>query len=166
MGMGMKYDVDETWFLKDPSAPVRIAAGGVVFQLRKSNLFLALIREGDMPAWVLPKGGIEKNESPLEAAYREVHEEAGFSKLKDLGYIKKSERWNLRKSKWVETDFFLFTTSEKKGSPTDETRNYEQEWFDMENLPPILWRDQMEVIRMAQARLLSDQSLRSLLKQL
>lgn len=38
-----------------------------------------LIKRRDVPVWVLPGGGIEKNESAEKAALREVEEETGFT---------------------------------------------------------------------------------------
>lgn len=42
---------------------------------RKSVL---LIQRRDVPVWVFPGGGIESNETPEEAAMREILEETGF----------------------------------------------------------------------------------------
>lgn len=52
------------------------AAGGIVFNFRKH--LLVIKRHG---LWDLPKGKIEKNEQPAEAAIREVMEECGVSAL-------------------------------------------------------------------------------------
>ncbi|WP_139412744.1 RNA pyrophosphohydrolase [Bartonella mastomydis] len=40
--------------------------------------------------WQLPQGGIDKNEKPLEAAYRELYEETGIRSVK---LIKEAQNW-------------------------------------------------------------------------
>jgi 8-oxo-dGTP pyrophosphatase MutT (NUDIX family) len=55
------------------------AAGGVVFNAE--NQLLAIYRRG---SWDLPKGKIDKGETPAEAAVREVMEETGLQKV-ELG---------------------------------------------------------------------------------
>ena len=55
-----------------PSSPVR-GAGGVVFNAR-GDVLLLRHKGGD---WVFPKGHIDAGEGTLEAALREVEEEAG-----------------------------------------------------------------------------------------
>ena len=42
---------------------------------RKKTL---LIKRRDVPVWVLPGGGIEKNESIETAIVREIYEESGY----------------------------------------------------------------------------------------
>ncbi len=53
------------------------AAGGIVQNSSKELLFIERLGK-----WDLPKGKIEKNETPAEAAIREVEEETGVKKLK------------------------------------------------------------------------------------
>jgi 8-oxo-dGTP diphosphatase len=51
------------------------AAIGVIFNSANQVL---LIKRRDVPVWVLPGGGIESQETPEEAACREVWEETGL----------------------------------------------------------------------------------------
>ena len=53
------------------------AAGGLVKNKEQKILFIFRLGK-----WDLPKGKIEKDENPEEAALREVHEECGLSRLK------------------------------------------------------------------------------------
>jgi len=57
------------------------AAGGVVFNEKEQ--ILAIYRRG---SWDLPKGKIDKGETPPQAALREVEEETGIQQL-ELGEI-------------------------------------------------------------------------------
>lgn len=53
-------------------------AGGVVRRTRNDELEYLIVAASDNPdLWVLPKGHIEKGETPEAAAVREVEEEAG-----------------------------------------------------------------------------------------
>lgn len=53
-------------------------AGGVVVRTTDGELEYLLVAASDNPdVWVLPKGHIEKGETPEAAAVREVREEAG-----------------------------------------------------------------------------------------
>ncbi len=53
------------------------SAGGVVFKKEAEPLFL-LGKHSGYHKWVLPKGRPEKEETPIEAAGREIREETGI----------------------------------------------------------------------------------------
>ena len=84
------------------------AAGGVVV---KDGRFVAIMRHG-IPD--LPKGHIEKGESPETAALREVEEETGIGKLQIVKELpstwhcyQQGEEWRLKRTYW-----YLMSTSE------------------------------------------------------
>ncbi len=54
------------------------SAGGVAFRRNKGGIEVALIAVGAKLRWQLPKGTVERGESPQIAALREVREEAGI----------------------------------------------------------------------------------------
>ena len=58
---------------------IQISAGGVVFRRRGALVEVALISVGEKSRWQLPKGLVDRNESPEAAALREVREETGLS---------------------------------------------------------------------------------------
>lgn len=77
------------------------AAGGIVV---KDGKFVAIIRKG-IPD--LPKGHIEKGESPEQAALREVEEETGIDKLQIVKPLPSTwhcyfehEEWKLKRTYW------------------------------------------------------------------
>ena len=77
------------------------AAGGVVV---KDGTFVSIVRHG-IPD--LPKGHIEKGESPEQAALREVEEETGIGKLHIVKELPSSwhcyqfgEEWRLKRTYW------------------------------------------------------------------
>src|SRR5665213_1684209 len=50
---------------------------GAVFSPDRTAVLLILRR--DVPVWVLPGGGIDRGESPIEATIREILEETGLT---------------------------------------------------------------------------------------
>lgn len=53
------------------------AVSGIIFCSEKKKVLL--IKRRDIPVWVLPGGGIEREETPEEAVIRETYEETGLS---------------------------------------------------------------------------------------
>ena len=56
----------------------QISAGGVAFRLSEFEPEVAIVAVSPSERWQLPKGLIDKGESPEVAALREVREEAGI----------------------------------------------------------------------------------------
>lgn len=52
------------------------AVYGIIFNDDRTQV--VLIKRRDIPVWVLPGGGLERDETPEEGALREVQEETGF----------------------------------------------------------------------------------------
>ncbi len=70
----------------------QVSAGGIVVRGEGPDAQVALISVGSPPRWQLPKGLIDKGESPEAAALREVREEAGIeAELVQL--LEKVEYW-------------------------------------------------------------------------
>jgi 8-oxo-dGTP pyrophosphatase MutT (NUDIX family) len=106
------------------------SAGGVVVRDRE----LLLIATAGGKRWQLPKGRIEKGESPEQAAVREVREETGVSGriVAPLGGI---DYWfadgrSLRIKKHV--DFFLLDYLEGSEKDFDPEEVHLASWFDEE----------------------------------
>jgi 8-oxo-dGTP pyrophosphatase MutT (NUDIX family) len=74
--------------------PVRdqVSAGGVVFRREKDRIEVVLIAVGGLNRWQLPKGLVEKEETPEGAAVREAREEAGVSS-EVVAHIETIEYW-------------------------------------------------------------------------
>ena len=57
--------IDDTWYRRLPAAKERIAAGGIVLRREDRRVYvalareLALVREAEVPSFVLPKGEVE-----------------------------------------------------------------------------------------------------------
>jgi 8-oxo-dGTP pyrophosphatase MutT (NUDIX family) len=120
-------------------------AGGVV--LNRKGEVLVVNQRGR--SWSLPKGHIEKGETVLEAARREIYEESGVKKLKFIkllgSYIRSrmgaregevpSRRDEGRKRKKL--TIFLFETDHERLKPIDPD-NPEARWVDRLNVPDLL----------------------------
>ena len=59
--------------------------GSSVIAFENGRRQIVLVKRRDIPVWVIPGGGIEREESPEQAAIRETKEESGF----DIKIIRK-----------------------------------------------------------------------------
>ncbi len=64
----------------------------MAFVFDKSWNKILLVKRRDVPVWVIPGGGIEKGETPEEAAIRETREESGY----DIKIIRKIAEYTHR----------------------------------------------------------------------
>ena len=92
--------------------------------------------------WSFPKGKIEKKESRLQAAIREIKEETGLTEIyliKELGTYTRPKMGkdgkNTRDKKQI--TLFLFTTSETKLEPEKHQAN-EARWFTPPEVEKVL----------------------------
>ena len=70
--------------------PYRLGVGLVIIN-DQLEIFTGR-RLDNTKAWQMPQGGIENNEIPLEAAYREMYEETGIRKSK-VTLLKQTKTW-------------------------------------------------------------------------
>lgn len=145
--------IDSSWYKKPESIKLRTAAGGVIFRREKNETLIALVAEGELKKWILPKGGVDKGETLLEAAKREISEEAGISDLTYICDLETKERLNYDKSKWVTTTYYLFETKQIETKATDHFHEYKTEWFSVGKLPGMFWPEQKEILEMAASKI-------------
>jgi len=110
------------------------SAGGVVL----NDDGLILIVNQKRRSWSLPKGHLEKGESSLEAAKREIYEESGIKELtliKELGNYERYRIFNESELKTI--TLFLFKTSEIELNPIDP-ENPEARWVEKEQIAELL----------------------------
>ena len=117
------------------------AAGGLV---QKSDLSLLFIKR--LGVWDLPKGKIEKNETPESAAIREVEEECGVSGLKIIRqldstfhiyrspYLNFPDNLVLKETKW----FLMSIEGEQTMVPQVEENIEEVRWFAINELDKVI----------------------------
>ncbi len=113
------------------------SAGGIIFNTQGQILF---IRRASI--WDLPKGKLEKGETPQDAALREVKEECGLDDhliilqhIKDTYHIfKRSDKKFLKKIYW----FKMLYKGDKEPQPLKAEGITDIRWFDPGELDKIL----------------------------
>jgi len=123
-----------------PKIKREVSAGGVVFRKRNSLIEVALTSRQQGQVWCLPKGLIEKGESPEETALREVREETGLEgrlveKIEEIKYWYYSKWEQVRVFKIVHFYLleFLGGDTERHDFEVDEVR-----WFTLEEAKRVL----------------------------
>lgn len=134
------------------------AAGGIV---RNREGRILMIYRNDK--WDLPKGKFDEDESPEQAALREVQEECGIKKLEigtlvDCSYhlFETPRNTVLKKTWWFNMTYY----GNREGKPQEEENITKLKWFKPENLKKPLKNTYPIVIS-----LLSESSLRLQLKE-
>lgn len=138
--------IDKTWYTRPPATPEHISAGGVIARRQDGRVYVALVREGEFSDYILPKGHVEAGENLEEAARREIGEESGLTDLLLVGELGVRERLDFLKRAWKKTHYYLFTTRQIAGTPTDSEHDYRLEWFPLDALPSMFWPEQKELI--------------------
>lgn len=115
------------------------AAGGVVFNSKQE--LLCIHRLGK---WDLPKGKIEKEESSIEGAIREVEEECGISKPKVVKLLETSyhlyqnkydnNQWVLKPTYW----YLMNYTGDENITPQTEESIDKAEWINAKSIDVVL----------------------------
>ncbi|MFM2207370.1 MAG: hypothetical protein RL213_1345 [Bacteroidota bacterium] len=125
-------DPDNAWRRWVSLFTLSVAAGGVVRNV--DNRILVIFRRGK---WDLPKGKLDADESPGDAAVREVSEECGIGELQ-LGpllhttfhtYTEKKKRI-LKKTYW----YSMGTTDVRKPVPQEDEDIEAAEWMTEEQV--------------------------------
>lgn len=144
--------IDASWYEPQPGLVTEISAGGVVIRRADGQDWVAAVQEGPEKFAVLPKGQVEPGELLEETAYREIAEEAGLTDLILLDKLAVKERLSYPKTAWKVTHYFLFTTTQVSGTPTDPDFDYTLLWLPLDPIPALFWPDQVDVVRLARDR--------------
>jgi len=141
--------------------PTRLdtSAGGVVYRIGpEGEAEVILIRPRGDERWALPKGWVEKGESALDAALREVREETGLS-ARVVEPLDRIEYWFRTREgagpilvhKYV--DFFLMAAGE--GDLADHDQEVEEaRWFPLEQAMEVAaFKSERQILARARDRL-------------
>jgi 8-oxo-dGTP pyrophosphatase MutT (NUDIX family) len=113
------------------------SAGGVVLRRMEGRLFVAVVRVRD-EILALPKGHPYGDETPAEAAQREVREETGLETdlVEKLGEIR---YWYVRGGKRVSKVVAFFLFRYRSGNVEDHDHEVEEAlWIPLEEAPERL----------------------------
>jgi 8-oxo-dGTP pyrophosphatase MutT (NUDIX family) len=97
--------------MADPQRPTEWSAGGVVVRGTDCVVIVPTRRAANgAKVLALPKGHVDPGETPLQAAAREVREEAGVD-TEPLGELGAVRYWYMRNGKRIakQVDIFLFS---------------------------------------------------------
>jgi 8-oxo-dGTP pyrophosphatase MutT (NUDIX family) len=115
-------------------------AGGVVWN---PKLGIAVVNQNNN-SWSLPKGHVEKGETHVEAAVREITEETGIPKenLRFINTLGAYERSQIKRDKDQPTEMrtitlYLFKTDYENLSPNDP-ENPEVRWVAIDKVSSLL----------------------------
>lgn len=118
------------------------SAVGIVFD-SKNNLLLgkAITDDERNGKWVFPGGGVDKGESPLQAAIREVYEECGVSStpvhLPMLIHPSKPS-----------VSFFILRCTDDNIDLTPNEEFSEMKWFNLSKLPKQTLSLNLDMLKM------------------
>jgi|GEM_PF-413695 len=147
--------IDESWYRRPPGIRAHTAAGGVVVRREGETVLVALVREGERDAYVLPKGHVHPGERLEDAARREIREEAGLEDLELLGLLGVRERLDFGKTSWKTTCYYLFLDPSSRatapGRPADDAAR--RTWALLDDLPAMFWPEQRELLTASRERI-------------
>ncbi|HLV42949.1 MAG TPA: NUDIX hydrolase [Brumimicrobium sp.] len=129
---------------------IKLAADAVVFSFDETGLYILLI-ERKNPAngksWAVPGGFIEDNETPENAAVRELKEETGVSlkfmkQFQTFGEVKRDPRFRV-------VSIAHYILMNKKGvTPKANDDAKTAQWVNLKDLPALAF-DHDEMVRIA-----------------
>ena len=130
--------------------PYRRGVGIVLFN-DQGRVFVAQRLDNPGPAWQMPQGGIDEGEQPIDAAWRELHEETGIKSAKmlaessgwlrydlppDLAKTLWKGRYRGQEQKWYA---FRFTGAESEIDIAGEHPEFSAwKWADFRQVPELI----------------------------
>jgi 8-oxo-dGTP pyrophosphatase MutT (NUDIX family) len=139
-----------------------LSAGGVVLRRLRGGWHVAAIRPGGkVGVWALPKGNIAADESPAEAAAREVLEETGLDArvVEKLGDVRYVYTWKGERIFKIVSFYLLRATGGRLGDVAPEHRHEVEEarWVPLTEAPKVLsYGGERDMARRALERVTAD----------
>ena len=134
----------------------QVSSGGVVFRKNNSSIEVALIAVKSGKVWCLPKGSIDKGESPEETALREVTEETGLKGrlIEKLGEIMYWYYLKEEAAKCKKTVHFFLIEYESGDFSRHDWEVESVAWFPInEAIKKARYRGEREIIEKAKEKL-------------
>ncbi len=120
-----------------------VSAGGIVFRRQPDRSARFLLIRDPYEHWGFPKGHLEGEETPAEAAFRESMEETGLTDLMMLGPIRIID-WHFRfKGRYIHKfcHFFLFESPAAEVVPQLDEGITDHRWLTLEEALDLLSYD-------------------------
>ena len=112
-------------------------SSGIIVQFNDRVL---LCQRSDNGKWAIPMGGVEENEDPMDAAYREFYEETNLEIVEPIKYLGKIKRYKSGKIK-SELNLFIFEVNEEiepnLGHAQDGHEHTECGYFSIEEIEDL-----------------------------
>jgi 8-oxo-dGTP diphosphatase len=113
------------------------SAGGIIYKKEKSTIMIVMIMD-PYGKWTFPKGHIEKDEKPEEAALRESSEETGLTNLEFVKQVGKTDFWF--KDRWEgkndlihkTVDYYLFKAKDNFNLTPQTKEINDAKWVSLE----------------------------------
>ena len=115
--------------------------------------------------WSIPKGGIEKNETPYDAAVRETYEETNVDfRGKKIKFIELTEQYydNKKKSlitfivKEEDNDFILNDIKLKCNSKVPKTSSWNAGLYEMDDFRYVSFKEAKELLHYTQVKAIEE----------
>ncbi len=130
--------------------PLRIGVGVIVLN-NKNEVFVGKRKDNPIDKWQMPQGGVDNNESYLDAMKRELQEETSIKNIKILKELKEWFHYELpkelvgiiwkgkfrgQKQKWF---IVKFTGEENEINLKTEYQEFiEWKWIPIDELPKVI----------------------------
>lgn len=148
--------------MRPATIKTQVSSGGVIFRKNNNMVEIALVSVKDGKVWCLPKGIVDKGESPEKTAVREVSEETGLrgriiEKLGEIKYWYYIKEGNIKCRKTVH--FFLMEY--EGGDVADHDWEVDSaSWFQIdEALKKVNYKSEKELLEKAKKNLLQNEKL-------
>jgi putative (di)nucleoside polyphosphate hydrolase len=148
------------------AAPTGYRPGvGIVLFNRDGRVFMGRRIDTDHEAWQMPQGGIDPDESPREAALREVREELGTDKVEIIGEapdllsydlpahlvgVAWGGEWRGQRQRWFAMRFLGLDADINVA--TDHPEFSDWRWVDLEDLATLIVAFKRDVYHQVAAR--------------
>jgi len=127
------------------------SSGGIVAKARSSKIRILLIKD-PYGKWTWPKGKIDKKETPLDAAKREIGEETGLKNIQVISEIGRSNYFYTRKKRLIYKTvyIYLFKFNGNEALSIQKAEIDDGRWFSEEEaLSKVSYKGAKELLKKA-----------------
>lgn len=135
--MRLLFEMDKKDYGSCTRSFVRNSARSIIIQNGK----VAMIHSREYDYYKFPGGGIEEDETPIEALIRETHEEAGLvivpESIREYGYVHRIQRSDKDETEcFIQDNYYYLCSVEENAIPQDLDDYEEKERYSLEYVSP------------------------------